>query len=154
MKNLIKSLFAVLIITLSPSLFADDLDDVMDVVVAYGELEGDLVAQSELMHPDRVWIAGGLRTTDHSKNMQRQIATAEAQEALNGGKTVFITFIEDVDISIHGNVAIASFVRWWSTYPANQAPAPRAPATWVSLVLVKEDSKWLIKHTHQSPVTG
>ena len=105
------------------------------------------------MRPDRVYITGGMRQTNESLNMRNQIATREAQEALNGGKTEFVTTIEDVDISIHGDVAIASFVRWWNVYPANQAPVLGAP-TWVSLVLIKEGADWLIKHTHQSPVRG
>ena len=135
------------------SILADDVDDVMKVIEAYGDLESDLAAQADLMHPDRVYITGGMRQTNESLNMQNQIATREAQEAINGGKTEFVTTIEDVDISIHGDVAIASFVRWWNVYPANQAPVVGAP-TWVSLVLIKEGSDWLIKHTHQSPVGG
>jgi len=144
---------ATLLLVMPFSLLADDMDDVMAVIEAYGELEGDLAAQAELMHPDRVYITGGMRQTNESLNMRNQIATREAQEALNGGKTEFVTTIEDADISIHGDVAIASFVRWWNVYPANQAPVLGAP-TWVSLVLIKEGSDWLIKHTHQSPVRG
>ena len=144
---------ATLILVMPFSLLADDMDDVMAVIEAYGDLEGDLAAQAELMHPDRVYITGGMRQTNELLNMRNQIATREAQEALNGGKTEFVTTIEDVDISIHGDVAIASFVRWWNVYPANQAPVLGAP-TWVSLVLIKEGSDWLIKHTHQSPVRG
>ena len=144
---------ATLLLVMPFSLLADDMDDVMAVIEAYGDLEGDLAAQAELMRPDRVYITGGMRQTNESLNMRNQIATREAQEALNGGKTEFVTTIEDVDISIHGDVAIASFVRWWNVYPANQAPVLGAP-TWVSLVLIKEGSDWLIKHTHQSPVRG
>lgn len=144
---------ATLLLVMPFSILADDMDDVMAVIEAYGGLEGDLAAQAELMHPDRVYITGGMRQTNELLNMRNQIATREAQEALNGGKTEFVTTIEDVDISIHGDVAIASFVRWWNVYPANQAPVLGAP-TWVSLVLIKEGSNWLIKHTHQSPVRG
>lgn len=144
---------ATLLLVMPFGLLADDMDDVMAVIEAYGNLEGDLAAQAELMHPDRVYITGGMRQTNESLNMRNQIATREAQEALNGGKTEFVTTIEDADISIHGDVAIASFVRWWNVYPANQAPVLGAP-TWVSLVLIKEGSDWLIKHTHQSPVRG
>ncbi len=144
---------ATLLLVMPFGLLADDMDDVMAVIEAYGDLEGDLAAQAELMRPDRVYITGGMRQTNESLNMRNQIATREAQEALNGGKTEFVTTIEDADISIHGDVAIASFVRWWNVYPANQAPVLGAP-TWVSLVLIKEGSDWLIKHTHQSPVRG
>jgi len=144
---------ATLLLVMPLDLLADEMDDVMAVIEAYGNLEGDLAAQAELMHPDRVYITGGMRQTNESLNMRNQIATREAQEALNGGKTEFVTTIEDVDISIYGDVAVASFVRWWNVYPANQAPVLGAP-TWVSLVLIKEGSDWLIKHTHQSPVRG
>ena len=153
MKMLMTKWVATLLLIMPFSLLADDMDDVMAVIAAYGDLEGDLAAQAELMRPDRVYITGGMRQTNESLNMRNQIATREAQEALNGGKTEFVTTIEDVDISIHGDVAIASFVRWWNVYPANQAPVLGAP-TWVSLVLIKEGSDWLIKHTHQSPVRG
>ena len=153
MKIFMTKWVATLLLVMPLDLLADDMDDVMAVIEAYGNLEGDLAAQAELMHPDRVYITGGMRQTNESLNMRNQIATREAQEALNGGKTEFVTTIEDVDISIHGDVAIASFVRWWNVYPANQAPVLGAP-TWVSLVLIKEGSDWLIKHTHQSPVRG
>lgn len=153
MKIFITRWVATLVLVMPFSLLADDMNDVMAVIEAYGDLEGDLAAQAELMHPDRVYINGGMRQTNESLNMRNQIATREAQEALNGGKTEFVTTIEDIDISIHGDVAIASFIRWWNVYPANQAPVLGAP-TWVSLVLIKEGSDWLIKHTHQSPVRG
>ncbi len=153
MKIFMTKWVATLLLVMPLGLLADDMDDVMAVIEAYGDLEGDLAAQAELMHPDRVYITGGMRQTNESLNMRNQIATREAQEALNGGKTEFVTTIEDADISIHGDVAIASFVRWWNVYPANQAPVLGAP-TWVSLVLIKEGSDWLIKHTHQSPVRG
>ena len=144
MKMLMTKWVATLLLVMPFSLLADDMDDVMAVIEAYGDLEGDLAAQAELMRPDRVYITGGMRQTNESLNMRNQIATREAQEALNGGKTEFVTTIEDVDISIHGDVAIASFVRWWNVYPANQAPVLGAP-TWVSLVLIKEGSDWLMK---------
>ncbi len=153
MKIFMTKWVATLLLVMPLDLLADDMDDVMAVIEAYGNLEGDLAAQAELMHPDRVYITGGMRQTNESLNMRNQIATREAQEALNGGKTEFVTTIEDVDISIYGDVAVASFVRWWNVYPANQAPVLGAP-TWVSLVLIKEGSDWLIKHTHQSPVRG
>ena len=153
MKIFMTKWVATLLLVMPLDLLADDMDDVMAAIEAYGNLEGDLAAQAELMHPDRVYITGGMRQTNESLNMRNQIATREAQEALNGGKTEFVTTIEDADISIHGDVAIASFVRWWNVYPANQAPVLGAPI-WVSLVLIKEGSDWLIKHTHQSPVRG
>ncbi|MGI9203803.1 MAG: nuclear transport factor 2 family protein [Woeseiaceae bacterium] len=137
----------------TPFAIADDVDDVMAVVKQYGDLEDDLEAQAKLMRPDRVYITGGLRQTDEANNMANQIAGRKAGEALNGGKTRFVTTIEGPLVSVHGDVAIASFVRWWNVYPHNQASVATAP-TWVTLVLIKERAGWLIKHTHQSPLRG
>ena len=136
-----------------PNIFADDADDVMAMVYQYGDLENDLEAQAKLMRSDRIFIANGLRQTDEAKNMANQIAGRKAGEALNGGKTKITTTIEGAVVSIHGDVAVASFVRWWNVYPHNQA-SDTSPLTWVTLVLIKESSGWLIKHTHQSPVLG
>ena len=135
----------------TPLSFAGDAEDVMAIVHQYGDMENDLEAQAKLMRSDRVYITGGLRQTDEAKNMANQIAGRKAAEALNGGKTKFVTTIEGPVISIHGDVAIASFMRWWNVYPHNK-PSNAAPPAWVTLVLVKERSGWLIKHTHQSPV--
>ena len=144
----------ILILLVAPvTASADDKSDVLDIVERYGDLENDLEAQSRLMHPDRIYITGGLRQTDEAKNMINQITGREANESLNGGKTKFITTIEDPIVSIHGNVAVASFVRWWNVYPNGKTPNQSAP-TWVTLVLVKDKSDWLISHTHQSPVGG
>ena len=137
----------------APNAFADDEDDVLAIVHQYGDLENDLEAQAKLMRSDRVYITGGMRQTDEAKNMANQIAGRKAGEALNGGKTEFVTTIEGPLVSIHGDVAIASFVRWWNVYPHNQASITSAP-TWVTLVLIKERAGWRIKHTHQSPLRG
>ena len=137
----------------APNTFADDADDVMAMVYQYGDLENDLEAQARLMRSDRVYITGGIRQTDEAKNMANQIAGRKASESLNGGKTEFVTTIEGPVVSIHGDVAVASFVRWWNVYPHNQA-SNTSPLTWVTLVLIKERSGWLIKHTHQSPLLG
>ena len=95
MKIFMTKWVATLLLVMPLGLLADDMDDVMAVIEAYGDLEGDLAAQAELMHPDRVYITGGMRQTNESLNMRNQIATREAQEALNGGKTEFVTTIED-----------------------------------------------------------
>jgi len=137
----------------APNTFADDASDVMAIIYQYGDLENDLEAQAKLMRSDRVYIAGGIRQTDEAKNMANQIAGRKAGESLSGGKTEFVTTIEDPVISIHGDVAVASFLRWWNVYPHNQA-SNASPPTWVTLVLIKERSGWLIKHTHQSLLLG
>ena len=133
--------------------FADDESDVMAMVYQYGNLENDLEAQADLMRSDRIHIANGMRQTNEAKNRATQVATRKAEEAANGGKTEFVTTIESPIVSIHGEVAIASFTQWWNIYPHEGAPITSTPA-WVSLVLTKEGSSWLVKHTHQSPLRG
>jgi len=145
--------FVLVGLTFAPNGFADDASDVMAIIYQYGDLENDLEAQANLMRSDRVYIAGGIRQTDEAKNMANQIAGRKASESMSGGKTEFITTIEDAEVSIHGDVAVASFVRWWNVYPHNQA-SNTSPPTWVTLVLIKERSGWLIKHTHQSLLLG
>ena len=135
------------------SAFADDVDDVMAVIQQYGDLEGDLEAQANLMRSDRVHIVGGNRQTNQAKNREIQLATRNREESLNGGKTEYITTIEDLDVSIHGDVAVASFKQWWNIYPTGQEAILSTPA-WLTLVLVKDGSGWFIKHTHASPVSG
>jgi ketosteroid isomerase-like protein len=140
-------------VVLPPSAFADDVDDVMAVIQQYGDLEGDLEAQANLMRSDRVHIVGGNRQTNQAKNREIQLATRNREESLNGGKTEYITTIEDLDVSIHGDVAVASFKQWWNIYPTGQEAVLSTP-TWLTLVLVKDGSGWFIKHTHASPVSG
>ena len=144
--------FFMFAVIFSSSSFADDADDVMAVIQQYGDLEGDLEAQANLMRSDRVHIVGGNRQTNQAKNREIQLATRNRQEALNGGKTEYITTIEDLDVSIHGDVAVASFKQWWNIYPTGQEAILSTPA-WLTLVLVKDGSGWFIKHTHASPVS-
>ena len=133
--------------------FADDESDVMAIVYQYGNLENDLEAQADLMRSDRIHIANGMRQTNEAKNRATQVATRKAEEAANGGKTEFVTTIENPIVSIHGDVAIASFMQWWNIYPHGGGATTSSPA-WVSLVLIKDGSSWLVKHTHQSPLRG
>jgi len=139
---------------ITPSAFADDAADVLAVVQQYGDTEGDLAAQAKLMRSDRVYITGGFRQTNEAKNMAGQMAARAAAEAVNGGKTKFMTYIEGPVIRVYGNVAVASFVRVFQTIPYNQPSNPPGQPTWVTLVLVKEGGKWGIAHTHQSPAGG
>ncbi|MFL2874347.1 MAG: nuclear transport factor 2 family protein [Pseudohongiellaceae bacterium] len=150
--RLMALVFAVFAVIFSSISFADDADDVMAVIQQYGDLEGDLEAQANLMRSDRVHIVGGNRQTNQAKNREIQLATRNRQEALNGGKTQYITTIEDLDVSIHGDVAVASFKQWWNIYPTGQEAILSTPA-WLTLVLVKDGSGWFIKHTHASPVS-
>ena len=136
----------------APLAFADDKDDIMAFIDQYGELEDDLAAQSKMIRDDRVMITG-IRQTDNAKNMEIQMAGRKAGEALNGGKTRFITTIESPHVAVYGNTAVASFVRIFNVYPHNQAPDGGQPQ-WVTLVLVKEGGDWAIAHTHMSAADG
>ncbi len=149
--------FSTLIVALAglvfaPIALADDKDDIMAFIEKYGELEGDLAAQAKLIRDDRVMITA-IRRTDNAKNMEIQMAGRKAGEAVNGGKTRFITTIESPHIAIYGNTAVASFIRIFNVYPHNQ-PAAGGDPQWVSLVLVKEGGDWGIAHTHMSPAGG
>ena len=137
----------------APFALADDHDEVMAVIQQYADTEDDLEAQARLMHPDRVFINAGVRQTDNARNMATQMANREAAEKMNGGKTRFVTSIEGPMVKVHGDTAVASFVRWFNVYPHNQA-AVTAPTQWVTLVLVKEGGDWRIVHTHQSPTAS
>ena len=72
--------FAVFAVIFSSISFADDADDVMAVIQQYGDLEGDLEAQANLMRSDRVHIVGGNRQTNQAKNREIQLATARGSE--------------------------------------------------------------------------
>jgi hypothetical protein len=85
--------------------------------------------------------------------MEIQMAGRKAGEAVNGGKTRFITTIESPHIAIYGNTAVASFIRIFNVYPHNQ-PSDGGSPNWVTLVLVKEGGDWGIAHTHMSPAGG
>ncbi len=138
----------------APYALADDEADVLAVVMQYGDLEGDLDAQTKLMRSDRVYIVGGVRQTDEAKNMAMQMAARQATEAVNGGKTKFMTIIEGPVIRVYGDVAVASFVRVFNTIPHNQPANPPGNPNWITLVLVKEGGEWGIAHTHMSPAGG
>jgi hypothetical protein len=149
--------FSTLIVALAglvfaPLALADDKNDIMAFVEKYGELEDDLAAQARLIRDDRVMITG-IRRTDNAKNMEIQMAGRKAGEAVNGGKTRFITTIESPHIAIYGNTAVASFIRIFNVYPHNQ-PSDGGDPQWVTLVLVKEGGDWGIAHTHMSPAGG
>ena len=136
----------------APFALADDHDDVLAFIKQYGDLEDDLAAQAELMTDDRIFINGPVRQTDNAKNMSNQMAGRAASERVNGGPTKFVTTIEGPIVRMYGDVAVASFVRWFNTYPHNQPANPPGGMQWVTLVLVKDGRDWKIAHTHQSPI--
>ena len=139
---------AILGLVFAPIAMADDKEDVLEFIHEYGELEGDLDAQAKMIRDDRVMITT-VRQTDAMKNMTIQKANREANDALAGGKSKWVTSIESPHIQVYGDVAVASFVRSFNIYPHNQAPIAGSPQ-WVTLVLVKEGRDWGIAHTHMS----
>ena len=60
--------------------FADDEDDVMDVIYQWAELEQDLEAQAALVRDDRVQIGGGVRQTNQNQNLAVQVMNYNAME--------------------------------------------------------------------------
>ena len=147
--TLIVALFG---LALAPLASADDKDDIMAFIDQYGELEDNLAEQAKMIRDDRVMITA-IRRTDNAKNMEIQMAGRKAGEAMNGGKTRFITTIESPHIAIYGDTAVASFIRIFNVYPHNQ-PADGGSPQWVTLVLVKEGGDWGIAHTHMSAAGG
>ncbi len=135
---------------LPASLLADAHDDVLAVIMKYADLEGDLGRQAELIRPDRVMITG-LRQTDQARNLELQMAARAANEAADGGPAKWITEIEDPEVRIYGNVAVASMLRRFHIYPTGAAPI-NAPPHWLTLVLVREGGSWGIAHAHLSPL--
>lgn len=136
----------------APFANADDHDSVLAFIKQYADLEDDLAAQAELMTDDRIFVNGPVRLTDNAKNMANQMATRDAMERVNGGPTKFVTTIENPMVRMYGDVAVASFVRWFNTYPHNKPANPPGGMQWVTLVLVKDGRDWKIAHSHQSAI--
>ena len=100
--------------------FADDEDDVMDVIYRWAELEQDLEAQA-----------------------------ADAMVEAMGGAPEMIVRIESPLVRLYGDVAVASFVRLFNLVPPGERPQ-QVSAAWFSMVLVKESNSWKIAHHHVS----
>ena len=129
--------------------FADDEDDVMDVIYRWAELEQDLEAQAALVRDDRVQIGGGVRQTNQSQNLEVQIMNYNAMVEAMGGAPEMIVRIESPLVRLYGDVAIASFVRLFNLVPPGERPQ-QVSAAWFSMVLVKENNSWKIAHHHVS----
>lgn len=133
----------------APFAVADDEEDILAFIQQYGELEDNLSEQSDMIRDDRTMITN-VRQSDQKKNLEVQMALRKQGEAVNGGKTKFITTIEAPQVKIYDDVAVASFMRTFLVLPHNQ-PAGGGNPQWVTLVLVKEGGEWGIAHTHNSP---
>jgi ketosteroid isomerase-like protein len=138
-----------------------DMDAINKVLDQYlqTEIAGNMMAQANLMTPDRIWIGQGQgRRTNQQLNMQLQQAQIDEEKKLVPGLKVFIDERDRI-VRFYGNgtVAVASFY-WYTTYivPASTPPeivkmfnTPVPPSVF-TLVLVKEQGDWKIAHTHES----
>ena len=89
-------------VLLAPFAAADDEDDVRAVIDRYVATEStDLAAQARLMTNDRVYISGGVRTTDNVSNMTGQVAGQDLARELDSATTVIVN-VEDVLIRVYG----------------------------------------------------
>ena len=113
-------------VCLAPMAVADDHDDVRAVIDQYIATEStDLAEQAELMSDDRVYISGGVRTTDNVSNMKAQVAGQKLVREMDPDRMMMVT-AEDVLIRVYGDAATASFYRFWTVIPG--ADAARAGA--------------------------
>ena len=101
-------------------------------------------------HESRVFGRNRAKDRAEREGYEREEAT---NEAMAGGKSIFITTVESPQVALYGNVAVASFMSMFSVYPHEQEPIQTEP-TWVTLVLVKDGRSWGIAHTRVSTITA
>ena len=142
---------AVALCAVASTAWADDVDDVLAFLDKYAELENNLEAQADMIHDDRVMIAGRARQTNQKENMAIQMAQRDANAATGGGAARLVVRVEAPEARVYGDTAVVSFMRLTNVFPANAAPINPGPL-WVSLMLVKERGNWKIVHTHISPI--
>ena len=129
--------------------FADDASDVRATIQRWNDLESNLQDQAALSRDDRVQIVGAIRKTDQRTNLASQQFNYDANQAARGGATKRLILIEDPEIRIYGQTAVASFAQVYFT--ANPGGPANPPARcWSTLVLVKSDGEWKIAHHHFS----
>lgn len=141
---------AIAFLCLQPAALADGHDEVLEFVMRYAGLEGDLEEQAKLIRSDRVMITG-VRQSDQAKNLEIQLAARQANDEAGGGEARWITEIESPEVRLYGDVAVVSLMRRFHIYPPVQA-AIDTPPHWLTLVLVKERGDWGIAHAHLSPL--
>lgn len=142
-------------VLLAPVAVAADADDVRAVIDRYIATETtDLADQAKLMTDDRVYISGGIRTTDNVSNMKAQVAGQKMIRQVDPDRMTMVR-AEDVMVKMYGDAAVASFYRYWTVIPGADAiragMTPQGPPDQVvTLVLAKTGRDWKIVHTHQS----
>lgn len=130
---------------------ADDVDDIMNVVQSWAELENDLESQAKLIREDRVQITGSVRQSNQAKNLEVQLANQNARINHEGGAAELIVRIESPLVKIYDNTAVISFIRLVNAIPHDGMPSSPSSA-WATIVLVKESNEWKIAHHHMSPI--
>ncbi len=90
--------------------------------------------------------------------MKVQIAGEKLSKKLDPGSQLIVTAVDPI-IRIYGDVAVASFYRYWDFIPSaeyvKESPGnvPTAPPPNImTLVMVKQNGAWKIAHTHMSPL--
>ena len=103
-------LVALLSFFVAATVYADDRSDVEAVINKYIDTEaiGGLPEQAKLMSKDRTYIAGGVRYSNNDKSMALQIAFSDAMNNVYPDRKR-ITTVEDIEIRLNGDAAIASF---------------------------------------------
>ena len=93
-KRLVRLIILSQLFIFSSFVQADDVDDIMNVVQSWAELENDLESQAKLIREDRVQITGSMRQSNQGKNLEVQLASHNARIKHQGGATELIVRIE------------------------------------------------------------
>ena len=158
MKLIKKGIYNLAIVALlfSFSVKADDMDDVQALLDAYIETEADLMAQTELMSEDRIFIIGtpAMRMTDNQANMKGQIHVDSRRQQMDPGAIYYATR-EDQIVRVYGDAAVASFRRNLNFRPSAEGMkngmSNNTSRQLVTVVMAKVNGDWKIVHTHISP---
>jgi hypothetical protein len=134
-----------------------DIDAIKQLLQQYRATQdaGDLIGQSRLMTPDRVWISGtGIRRADNVENMRIQQVDADFQKKRVPGMQT-VTIDRDLLLKFYGDgkVAVASFyrnsLRFFPPGTSKDLMQEYAPGNETgTLVLEKKNGTWKIVHTH------
>lgn len=102
-KRLVRLIILSQLFIFSSFVQADDVDDIMNVVQSWAELENDLESQAKLIREDRVQITGSMRQSNQGKNLEVQLASHNVRIKHQGGATELIVRIESPLIRIYDN---------------------------------------------------
>ena len=92
-KRLVRLIILSQLFIFSSFVQADDVDDIMNVVQSWAELENDLESQAKLIREDRVQITGSMRQSNQGKNLEVQLASHNARIKHQGVATELIVRI-------------------------------------------------------------